>query len=395
VLWRTRLATDLHLTGPLAADPSGATYFAYDPSVLGQPGRPSLISIDSCGNVLWRVPWDHRKVDYVRLYLMVSGDRLIAHYGDVQAFDLVTGQHLWTADIAGLIGSSKIFIDTPVAAADGTVYLVAMDVAAPATTTSIVAIDSNGAARVLGPVPNVKDTTFVTDLILDSTGQFDLSLTGGNVFRTGGTPGTINTFRRDGSLAQITAVPNVLPGTSLLAGPGLVLNEASGTSLGPGGEVLGHLGISAVWSAVMDAQSNVFGITQGEGPVVTKFDPAGSVRWKSAPFRGAPNNEPGAGPLLADGAHVFFLADVWDGGSTGRTGVLAAIDTETGAQTTWRFPGGGASDGPLLLTPAAELVFKVGGEVVAVSSGGERPPMDAPWPTCRGGIDQRSAALGQ
>jgi hypothetical protein len=181
-----------------------------------------------------------------------------------------------------------------------------------------------------------------------------------------------------------------------MSGPGIVLNETSGTMLGPDGRVVGQLGARAVWSAVMDAQRNIFAITAGDGPVVTKFDPTGSVRWKSAPFRDAPLNDPGAGPILGDGTHVFFVANLARSASSSAvwTPTVAAIDVDTGTQTTmWPFEGSPPIS--LVLTPAAQLVFTVGTDVVALSSGGERPPTDAPWPTARGAIDQRSAALGQ
>jgi hypothetical protein len=60
---------------------------------------------------------------------------------------------------------------------------------------------------------------------------------------------------------------------------------------------------------------------------------------------------------------------------------------------TWSFPG--LTPGYMLLTAAGEVVFTSGGQVVSVASGGELPAADAPWPTPRGGVDQRGAALGE
>src|SRR5271165_193701 len=80
ILWQTDLVSDRYLTGPLAADPQGNTYFADDGALWGGmvDGGSTLLSLDPCGNLRWRKPWDHFYNDTVGTHVMVSGSRLVA-----------------------------------------------------------------------------------------------------------------------------------------------------------------------------------------------------------------------------------------------------------------------------------------------------------------------------
>jgi hypothetical protein len=390
-LWKTMLTSDrLSLWGPFAADPSGATYFADDGSVFGDSEQePTLISLDGCGAVRWRVPWNHAPTQNGAFSLMVIGDRLIAEFGDVEAFASSDGSHLWTADLSVLGGPTGVYLGNPVGAENGDVYLAA-------TTPDgvrLVAIDSTGAAKVIAAVPNAVPNGAVTDLILDATGRLDLSLTLTNQFVTDTTPGVVDTFRRDGTLDLTTSVPNVEPWNLLIAGPQSFLVEGSGTWIAPDGNVSGMLASSPVFSVAMDALGNAYASvvpqqpTNGTVPTIVKFDPTGAQVWNTSFPNGPENDGAGVGPILGDGSNIYFLARNVPGFS------IAAIDVETGAQRTW--PYDGDTSGNLLLTPAGVLVFTAGGQVVGLASGGARPPANAPWPTGLGGIDSRAAAAGQ
>jgi PQQ-like domain len=388
-LWKTTVTSDRFLWGPFAADPSGATYFADDGSLLGDyEQEPTLLSLDGCGAVRWRVPWNHAAAQAGGIYMMISGDRLIAEFGDIQAFALSDGSHLWTVDPSALGGPTGVYMGTPVGADTGDVYL-------PLTTPEgvrLVAIDSTGSASVLATVPNAVANGWTTDLILDATGRLDLSLTQTNDFASPTTPGVVDTFRRDGTLDLTTTVANLDPWNRLIAGPDAFLNEGSASWIGPDGSVTATIGTMEIFSAAMDAQGDLFASvipppSSSTRPAIAKFDATGVQVWATSFPDGPINNGPASGPVLGDASNVYFLAQGVDGFA------IAALDVETGAQTTWPFEG--TTSESLLLTPAGVLVFTAGGQVVGLSSGGARPPANAPWPTGLGGIDARSAAVGQ
>jgi outer membrane protein assembly factor BamB len=373
----------------MAADPSGDTYFAHDGFLFNSTvaGGSSIIALDPCGIVRWRAPWNHAQKQDEQAFLMVSGEQLIAEHGDVEAFELASGAHLWTADLSGLAGAgdlSDAYLGAPVAASDGTSYLTATN---DQGATWLLAIDASGVAKVLASVPNIAPNGSPMGLILDSAGRLDLSLAESNVFLA---PGAIDVFGRDGSLEIITPLANVGPQNLLMAGTGFVLNESTGDLVGPDGGVLGRLPLAPDEPAVIDAQGNVFAVGQSTAVTVSRLDLAGAVRW-GAPFPGVVWEYYG-GPVLGDGAELFFLAQTLDADNQ-EGATVAAIDVEDGTTETWSFPG--VTPAYLLLTAAGEVVFASGGQVVSLASGGERPAADAPWPTPRGGVDQRGAALGE
>jgi hypothetical protein len=350
VLWQTTLTTDTYLVGPMAADPSGDTYFAHDGFLFNSTvaGGSSIIALDPCGIVRWRVPWNHAQKQDEQAFLMMSGERLIAENGDVEAFELASGAHLWTADLSGLAGAGDLsgaYLGAPVAASDGTSYLTATN---DEGATWLLAIDASGVAKVLASVPNIAPNGSPMALILDSAGRLDLSLVESNVFRA---PGAIDVFGRDGSLEITTPLANVGPENLLMSGTGFVLNESTGDLVGLDGGVWGRLPVAPDEPAVIDAQGNVFAVGQSTALRVSRLDLAGVVRW-GAGFPGAVWEYYG-GPVLGDGQQLFFLAQTLDADNQ-EGATLAAIDVDDGTSVTWSFPG--FTPGYMLLTAAGGVI---------------------------------------
>ena len=169
-IWSTPLTTFGYLVGPLAANPEGGTYFADDGFLAGGSvdGGPSILALTPCGNVAWRVAWGHPANTGTETFLIVSGSRLVAVESDVEAFDLATGAHLWTADLLGFaaahgqggLTADQVLVATPTVAVDGIVYVLFN---APAVVW-LLAIDSTGAVSLLATVPIDGDGGFATDL---------------------------------------------------------------------------------------------------------------------------------------------------------------------------------------------------------------------------------------
>jgi hypothetical protein len=393
VLWQTTLVTDRYLVGPLAADPSGATYYVDDGFEVGGvvDGGSRIMSLDECGNLRWNKPWSHYYNDSVSTHLVVSGSRLIASNGDVRAFDLATGDELWTADLVtwgnqqglgDLSGSDSL--GAPAVTADGTVYLTAYSMAQ----TWLLAIDTTGAPSVVAPVPGTTDGGFATDLIVDNAGQLDVSVVFTNV--TPG-PGAIVSLGRDGGVGWQVPMMSMGYQERLMSGTSFVLAEDSATVLDLGGGVRGSLGGGFAKPAVVDAPGAIYAISavSSAGMTVGAWNADLSTRWSTV-LPGNTFYEYTGGPLLGDGSHLFFLQQLNAG--TSITTAVSALDQQTGTQVAWPFAE--ESPGYMLLTPTGELVFTLGQRAVALSSGGEKSA-DTLWPTPRGGIDQRGVAKGQ
>jgi len=393
VIWKTTLVTDRYLVGPMAADPSGATYYVDDGFLFGGvvDGGSTIMSLDPCGNPRWRTPWNHFYNDSVTTHLMVSGSRLIAVNGDVRAFDLSTGDELWTADLVtwareqglgDVSGSDSIM--APVVTADGTVYLTAYT----ASQTWLLSIDMTGAPSLVAPVPDTADGGFATDLIVDNVGNLDVPVVFTHVSPG---PGEIVSFAHDGGVQWEAQLPQLGYQDHLMSGATSLLNEDTAGLFGFGGTIVGQLQAQFSKPAVVDSQGDFFAISAASSAAITagSWAPDGTPRWSTNITSGGFYGYNG-GPLLGDGSHVFYLSQLYDG--TTETASVESLEQASGALVTWTFAD--RSPGYMLLTPAGELVFTMGTYAIALSSGGELPA-DTVWPAPRGGVDQRGVARGQ
>jgi outer membrane protein assembly factor BamB len=396
-IWSTPLTTDRYLVGPLAANPEGGTYFADDGFLVGGSvdGGPSILALTPCGKVAWRVAWGHPANTGTETFLIVSGSRLVAVESDVEAFDLATGAHLWTADLLGFaavhgqggLTADQVLVATPAVAADGTVYVLFN---APAVVW-LLAIDTTGAVSLLATVPIDGDGGFATDLILDVAGRLDVSTVATN-FNPG--PGSMLSFARDGTLAWRASLAGVSYENLILSGESFLLSEDNGERFGLDGGLAGSSDAFTKPAAVDHTEAGAAVYAIGGSEIAIRQDTQGRLVWSSVL---APNgfHEFTGGPLVGDGAHVFYLVQLLgstsDGGDRITTGVYAVAKADGGKQT-WEFDA--SSPGYMLLTAAGELVFSMGSSAVAIASGGERPSGSV-WPTPRGGADQRGAAIGQ
>ncbi len=100
VVWSYPFATPA--AGPLAADSSGTTYFlAVDAVSTSAQMTYTVLALDACGALRWQSqPVQVATTGEMRPTVMVSGEQLLVQAINVDAFDLATGGHRWTADLA-------------------------------------------------------------------------------------------------------------------------------------------------------------------------------------------------------------------------------------------------------------------------------------------------------
>ena len=397
VLWRTTLTQERSLTGPLAADADGTTYFARDPALLGMPDTraPALYALDRCGRVRWSAAWPHFQNRSVLVHAMRVGPNLLVGDGDLQAFDAATGRHGWTLDLVQLARTLGIGDVTGsnalrrlVADASGVVYAM---IQSPEQL-GVLRVDASGAARLVLRAPLHPNASDVTDMVLDAAGHLVFAVTDTNVSPG---PGVLYSFTTDGAQVYALHLAVVDYLDHLTAGDGYVLLGDTGTLVSDAGRTLRTLE-RFVGPAAVDGVGNIFTLLRrtGDDAGMQRLDPSGTPRWTASVQGGYAFSYTG-GPLLGQRSvySVYYrTATTADGGVTSAT-VLHAVDRVSGAAA--RFEFAGSWQGNALLLTGGVVVFAIGGAAVAVSTGGDEPAQDGYWPTPHGGNDQRGAARGR
>jgi outer membrane protein assembly factor BamB len=387
VVWQLDLPADVNFSGPRAADADGVTYFLGTP-VGPNPRSYSLVAVDACGAVLWRT--DDIATDFnsgARPTMFVNRDQVVVQWGAVDSFDRSTGARRWNVSIrqysirAGFgdpFGNSWASVGPSAATRDGSVFLSFQ------TSTAghqLLAISPTGDLSLVAALPRQNDGTPIS-LIVDRAGQLDVllntSLAGALVrsYSTRGTPLFATSF---------PCVRGFLGG--LASGTDFILMQTAPCVL----TLRGDRGLSfaatseSFSTAAIDAQNNLYlgGTSRG----LRSVDARGRVRWDATASFVV------GGPVLGAGRRVF----VAEQSSATDPINLVALDGDTGI-VLWRrdFAARASALGgiDLLLTPPGQLVSASQNHVVSVASG-SAPSSDAPWPTPKGGFDQRRAATGQ
>jgi hypothetical protein len=385
LLWETHPPSAETFTGPLAADPSGWTYF------LGTPGpyptTYTLVAIDACGILRWQATAATAFINDEQASVVVSGDEVIVQVGAVDGFDRATGAHLWDVSLQAVAtdaGDGKLALDDgaeigPTAtASDGTSY-VELETVVGAW---LLAISPAGALSTVTPLHATDGT--VTDMIIDAAGNIDLLFNSiqGALVRSYSPSGALLSSGTFGCLQSFLG--------PLASGQSFLLMQTAGCALTLQGAPTFNLGganLDGFGAMAIDADDNVYATVQG----LYSFDATGQQRWMEAT-----SEQVIGGPLLGAGGHVFVVESA-TGDSTDTALTLTALDTGTGTAS-WqqRFTAREAALGgfPVLLTAAGEIVYASKGVVTAVAAG-EGPSTDAEWATPHGGPDQRRAAFGR
>ncbi len=398
VRWRTPIGHDRFLVGPMAADPAGNTYFVHDSTLLGVADpEPFIVSLDRCGAMRWRAPWQHPNNRSVLPHVTLAGSRILAANVDLHAFDATSGAAQWTLDLVAFAAreglgdvSGSNAIRSVVVDASGNAFVMLWS----PDTISIVRVDPNGTPRTLTRITDVPRNGEATDLVLDAQGNFEAAFTDTNV--TPG-PGALRSFGPDGAQRWITHTPALGYLDHLTVGSNFVVSGDTGTIFSTiDGSIVRELGVQYAGPGGTDAADNLYVFdnapSSGRGRLAS-FDRAGTRRWTST-IEGYLAFAHDAGPLLGEhtGFYVFDGFDTQRDGGTLARQVLVAFDLASGTQSVFTYPGAGS--GHALLTTAG-MVFVVGGDAVAISSGGEVPDASGTWVTPRGDIDRRGAARGR
>lgn len=389
VLWQASLpdAGDAgSFAGPLAADPSGWTYF------LGAPGRYpatyTLVAVDACGVLRWQadaVPTAY--INNAQVSVVVSGAQVVVQWGAVDAFDRTTGAHLWNVSLQAVAidaGDGKLAFDDgaeigpTVAASDGTRYVELES----SVGSWLLAISPAGAVSTVTRLQGTDGT--ITDMILDAAGNIDVlfNSVNGALVRSYSPAGTLLASGTFGCVQSFLG--------PLASGSSFLLMQTVGCALtfqGTPAFTLGNAEVSDGFSAMaVDGDDNVCAASAGPG--LYGFDATGEQRWMATPTAYVLG-----GPLLGSGGVVFVMENS-NGDSMNASVRLLALEADTGGIlwergfTAKEQPLGGF---PILLTAAGQLVFASNGVVTAVAAG-QGPSADAEWPTPHGGPDQRRAA---
>ncbi len=397
VQWRRPLTQGRFLTGPLAADADDTTYFAWDPALAGLPrnGPPAVYALDRCGRVRWRSDWEHFENRSVLVLALRSNGSLVVGDGDLQSFDAATGRHRWTVDLVAFargvsLGdvSGSNALRRLVADTSGDLYAMIQS----RELLGMVRVSADGVARLVFRAPINAGRSEVTDMVIDSAGHLVFVVTDTNVSPG---PGAVYAFRRDGAPVYALRLPEVNYQDHLSVGDGYVVLGDTGTLVSNEGRVLRSLGAFTGGVAV-DTRGALYTLLRrtGDDAGMQSLDAAGAVRW-SASLRGGYAFSYEGGPLLGrrDAYSVFYRSSTGADGGVTSAAVLQSVDRASGASTTYEFPG--AWQGRALLLTSGLVVFAVGDSVMAVSTGGDGPALDAFWPTPHGANDQRGAPRGQ
>ncbi|MHB8420437.1 MAG: choice-of-anchor D domain-containing protein [Myxococcales bacterium] len=395
LLWDAGFPGDAGIFGPVAADSSGNTYFDMQPLFSGSS---SVFSLDACGRLRW---WQDAGCQGT----LVSGDQLVGFcdaypLGALTAFDLASGQQLWISDTDALVGWDAGLSGTTggygpvVAARDGTIYW-PVGLAGDGKTQvpeELLAADSNGVSRVFselfGGVPTGWDFWCPT-LLIDAAGNVETACGAWDSDDPAGR-----------QLFEDAPLPVINP-TGLGAGSTFTIEAHHGWAVNLDG---GARFSEPLWpdlvglGLVIDAAQNIYvgGQSPGGSCEIRSFAADGGFRWDRVLPAPGPRPQPApyeCQPVLGDGAQLFLL-NIW-GAWGAAPAQLAALDAATGAVAWTRTFAPSSGVWALILTSTGALVFADGNQIYAVSSGGQKPPADAPWPTPRGGPDQRGAALGR
>jgi hypothetical protein len=391
LVWTTDFAGPL--AGPLAGDSNGSTYFIG--VTVSTPPRLTyvVLSLDACGAVRWRSdPVTSDETTALAPSAMVSGDRLVVHAGTtVDAFDLATGAHRWSADVAAFGASAGLgdvlhddngVLGPAAARGDGTLLLPY----GTSSATAVLQVDGNGGVSVFSR-ERALSAGFPVSLIVDAAGNVDLLL---NTALQGAEAVALN---RSGSVAftgsfgctQSFIGPLASASDFIVQQDGLCSLRFDGTTgFDDGSQTDGFM--------VIDGSDNLY---FPDGEAVGSDDSSGRARWTTR------MPSPTFGAMLGQRRLYTTLLD---GDTPTRLGV-AALDRATGA-IAWTNDLGGAAvevtlhDNPFgsavaLLASPGVLVLGDATHAFGLATGGDPPDTTAQWPTARGGLDQRAAAIGQ
>lgn len=390
VVWTFPFATPA--AGPVAADPSGATYFIAVEALTGAQGFTyTVLSVDACGALRWQSePVRSVTTSGTRPVAMVTGDQLVVQTVSVDAFDLATGARRWSTDLAAFgaaAGLGNVFTQTggpvgPAAAfADGSMLVNFGDAKA------LLRVDRRGAVSVFSRGASAFPGVAVS-LAIDAAGHVDMLVN--STLR-----GTlVVSFDASGAVrfaASLDCTRSFIG--ELVSGRSFVAQQNGLCALGFDGASRFNNRAQTGGALVVDAADNLyFTVNQG----FASADVSGRSRW-------ARSLDSAMFPSVALGSRdVFALVQPND--DAPRMGIIA-LDRSTGA-TTWSttlrehrletvlrlnpFPVGRM----LLVAPG---VLVLGGASMALGVGTGRQLVDplAPWPAPRGGVDQRAAATGR
>ncbi|MFO0590676.1 MAG: PQQ-binding-like beta-propeller repeat protein [Polyangiaceae bacterium] len=393
---------DLTLLGPVAADLEGGTYYV---GAEGSLYVRKALALDACGAVRWEADVSEyiAASGYVPQVMVVGGKLLLVGIGNIVALDLVTGAHVWTADLnafaeAGGLGVSPgkvIATGFTAARSDGTVFTTIANDA----DLWVVTVDSAGAIAPVAAVKSYYSTAgyplYAQQLVLDAAG--DVVLAGGANWSSGE---PIRAIAPGGDVVFSGELPGWGIGASLAAGPdyvagrGLWIVGLDGTLRNsyPGGGVP-YVG----WDApvVIDADGGLYAVgeEQLEGQssttydVIGRFSPAGDPIWSVKLGENIL-----AGPVLGDDGEVFVAtATGFDAGSAAHLWAIGSDGT-----TRWATELGPSGKMPtywLLQAASGALTLVADGKVRAFATG-SKPATCAHWPTPRGDLGQRACARG-
>lgn len=390
VVWTLPFATPA--AGPVAADPSGATYFiAVEALPRGQGFTYTVLSVDACGALRWQSePVRRVTTSGARPVAMVTGDQLVVQTVSVDAFDLATGARRWSTDLAAFgaaAGLGDVFTQTggpvgPAAAfADGSLLVNFGDVKAllRVDRRGAVSVFSRGAAAFPGVAVSLAiDAAGHVDMLVNSTARGTL----------------VVSFDASGAV-RFAATLDCTQGFigELVSGRSFVAQQNGLCALGFDGASRFNNRAQTAGALVVDANDNLY-YPMGQG--FGSADVSGRARW-------ARSLDLVMFPSVALGSrHVFALVQPND--DAARLGIIA-LDRSTGA-TAWSttlsehrletvlrlnpFP-----VGRMLLVAPGVLVLGGASMALGVATGRELVDPLAPWPAQRGGADQRAAANGR
>ncbi len=383
-VWQVSLPNDQAFTGPWAADDAGTTYFL-GTSPAQYPTTYTIAALDSCGALRWQsAPRPPGFLNGASPDVVVDGDRVLFQWGTVDAFDRMTGAHLWNVDLdayAGekLAGDDFAEIGPLAVSADGTAFLTMTY----GTRAVILSIDATGTPQTVANVSG--DTGDLSGFVLDAADHLDILFNSvdGEI---------VTSYARDGSKVFSSAFAcNIGFLGPLAAGSSFVVMQSGPCGMDlTGASLFSPPNDDSAQSVTIDATNNLY---LAGGNAFASLDPTGSPRWTT----------PGSdfvvsAPLLATQGQVFTAQLPASIASTAGPLSIVSYDAATGVElarypTDAMVPGGSIPTIPTLVTAAAQVVFSVGGTATAIAVG-QTADNSAQWPTGAGGPDRRNAALG-
>jgi hypothetical protein len=382
------LPTDQSFTGPWATDAVGTTYFlGLDANAY--PNNYSILALDSCGHVAWRTALAPAKaLNGAIPDIVVDGDHVLYQWGTVDAFDRVTGHHLWNVDLDAY-ANERLALDDgaelgPLAvSSDGTAYLAISF----GSGTAIASVDTAG--NIATVVSRVRgDTGDISGFILDAANHLDIlfNSVAGSIVTSHARDGTFQ-FSTPFSCNEQFLGP-------LASGDSFVVMQSGPCAMSLAGVNLFGPQMPSEGSqfVTLDAASNLY-VVNGN-PALSSVDASGNPRWATPAAADVVS-----AAVLATG-NELFVTELPENIATepGNVGV-AAYDTQKGTllgtfSTSATFPAGSVPPIPLILTAAGQLVLVGDGTAFALGVGALPDPA-AVWPTGSGSGDRRNAAPGE